>query len=97
MIELSAIWFILLIIYIVCIIFKIIKEEKHIRDGIKDSIKYIAIFVAAYFIFQGIGCLIGCIIGDQNGIYIGKIIGVSIFGIIFLGICAYGIYCNLKD
>lgn len=102
MIGLSAIWFILFIVYAICVVSKIIKEEPCIKDGLKTGSIFIIIFVAIFYAFKGIGYLIGYVVGYitgdcHNSIIIGEIVGLSIFGIIVLGICVYGIYYNLKD
>lgn len=98
MIGLSALVLIGFLIYTVIIISKIFKEEGITAMDILKGIGIAVLLIPLpYGVLYGMGYGIGYIIDGGYGASIGRIVGVAIYGIIFLCICIYGIYCNLRD
>jgi len=96
--ELSALVLIGFLIYVIITISKIFKEERITTKDILKSIGIALLLIPLpYGVLYGMGYGIGYIVDGEYGASIGKIVGVAIYGIIFLCVCLYGIFCNLKD
>lgn len=92
MLIVNLIWIVIGIVYVV---YKLIKEEQCIKDGLKEGLIVAGAIVVSGSILQGLGYVIGYAIEGEHGARLGSDIGGIIFcSAILIFIIVYNIYLH---